>query len=923
MFGLLAWFCGRAILLGDMFAFRDAANYYQPLFQWECQQWRAGQIPLWNPLDNCGTPALADTSSSVLYPGKLLFALPIDFQRRFNLYVALHLVLAGVSAFSLARQFRGSVPAAGLCGLSYAFGGSVLFQYANVIYLVGAAWLPLALLATDRMLRRRRPVWAIALGGILALMTLGGDPQTAYHALLMAGFYALLLAWRRHAPARKGPFRFWLRRGRRSATSLGPAHRAPPRSQTVASKPSGAKWPFSVRIARNPFVLLGLAAVTGAGFAAVQILPARQWTRHSDRVVYRFPRNVYEATHHLLASDGVAARDERDPWSDVLAGWFGRPPGDTHHGSVYQFSLTPWRSVEFVWPNITGRVFPTHRRWISLIPAEGRTWNPSLYFGLLPFLFAVRGFLTGGKPPYASWIAWSAVVALLGSFGWYGPGWLLHELRVNVWGAAADKAVVAQPVGGIYWWLFTLLPGYAYFRYPSKLLTVAALCLSLLAARGWDATLAPNAGKGGRTRLAKLSLLLVILSFGGLLMTEGSSGIWKPLFHNAPADAVFGPLDVAGAAGDIRTAFLHTAAVGLIFFGLVRWLWPRRPQLACGLVLLLTVFDLAIANAWMVATLPANLWGQPQVWAKPLRGDESHFTDDSLARTHRVSMHQWLPAEWQQRTSPDRLRQAVTWERESMLPKYHLLGNVALVESFSSLKSSDYAAMLRTARSRQPSQGLDADLLAALSTRYLIGPETTDPDGRWRRVDIETAHRGITLWEDRHARRNAWIVHRVEFVEPLSTRRWQPMMQRTQEVFYPDGQLRDLQASAVIEAAGSASTTAIAPPPIDGGEECRVTHRSSTRLEVEVALTSPGLVVMNDLYYPGWIARVTSGDGSSSRALPVERVNRVMRGVILDAGRHRLVLEYRPLSFYVGAAISIACWLVLPTLCWVCRRKRR
>ena len=42
--------------------------------------------------------------------------------------------------------------AAGLCALCYSFSGAVLFQYCNVVFLVGAAWLPFALLAANHML---------------------------------------------------------------------------------------------------------------------------------------------------------------------------------------------------------------------------------------------------------------------------------------------------------------------------------------------------------------------------------------------------------------------------------------------------------------------------------------------------------------------------------------------------------------------------------------------------------------------------------------------------------------------------------------------------------------------------------------------------------------------------------------------------
>src|SRR5262245_13766677 len=80
----------RALFYHEVLAFRDAGNFFYPLFEWQCQEWRAGRIPLWNPYDGLGVPVLADSTSSVLYPGKLLFALPFDFATRFNLYVMGH-----------------------------------------------------------------------------------------------------------------------------------------------------------------------------------------------------------------------------------------------------------------------------------------------------------------------------------------------------------------------------------------------------------------------------------------------------------------------------------------------------------------------------------------------------------------------------------------------------------------------------------------------------------------------------------------------------------------------------------------------------------------------------------------------------------------------------------------------------------------
>ena len=72
-------------------------------------------------------------------------------------------------------------------GLAYAFGGPVVFQYCNIIFLVGAAWAPWGFRAADQMLRLGRR-WAILeLALVLALETLGGDPQTAYLTVACRG----------------------------------------------------------------------------------------------------------------------------------------------------------------------------------------------------------------------------------------------------------------------------------------------------------------------------------------------------------------------------------------------------------------------------------------------------------------------------------------------------------------------------------------------------------------------------------------------------------------------------------------------------------------------------------------------------------------------------------------------------------------
>ena len=108
----LAALFGPVLVTDRSFAMRDAAHFYYPLFEWCCREWAAGRVPLWNPYENCGLPVLADATSSVFYPGKLLFLLPVDFALRYKLYVIGHVVLAAVGSYAAGAGLEGE-PASG------------------------------------------------------------------------------------------------------------------------------------------------------------------------------------------------------------------------------------------------------------------------------------------------------------------------------------------------------------------------------------------------------------------------------------------------------------------------------------------------------------------------------------------------------------------------------------------------------------------------------------------------------------------------------------------------------------------------------------------------------------------------------------------------------------------------------------------
>jgi hypothetical protein len=185
----------RAIFDGEQFAYRDAAHYYYPLHQRVQAEWKVGRWPLWEPEENGGMPLLGNPTAAVLYPGKLVFAL-VRYPLAARLYIMGHTLLAFVAMLALLRNWRISWVGSSLGALAYAFGGPVLFQYCNIIYLVGAAWLPLGFRAVDAWLRLGRRRALVELAVVLALETLGGDPESAYLTGVCAGGYAASLAWR-------------------------------------------------------------------------------------------------------------------------------------------------------------------------------------------------------------------------------------------------------------------------------------------------------------------------------------------------------------------------------------------------------------------------------------------------------------------------------------------------------------------------------------------------------------------------------------------------------------------------------------------------------------------------------------------------------------------------------------------------------
>lgn len=184
--------------------------------------------------------------------------------------------------------------------------------------------------------------------------------------------------------------------------------------------------------------------------------------------------------------------------------------------------------------------------------------------------------------------------------------------------------------------------------------------------------------------------------------------------------------------------------------------------------------------------------------------------------------------------------------------------------------------------------GLGSPLLDLLNVRYFIAPANPGPGApkklRSLERDYPTAYEGerVRVLENPEALPRAWIVHSAQRAGPQET--------------------LDLLSSEEVDPRETALVEDEPPPlrdPDDASEdEARVTAYEPNRIEVSASTGARGLLVLSEVYYPGWNAYV-DGEKAVTR-----RANHLLRAVPLPAGEHTVELRYEPWTLRAGIAIS-------------------
>jgi len=81
-----------------------------------------------------------------------------------------------------------------------------------------------------------------------------------------------------------------------------------------------------------------------------------------------------------------------------------------------------------------------------------------------------------------------------------------------------------------------------------------------------------------------------------------------------------------------------------------------------------------------------------------------------------------------------------------------------------------------------------------------------------------------------------------------------------------------------------------AEPAATNKRTARIVEYQRNSVTIEVETDRSGLLILHDIYYPGWVATI---DGQER---PIVRTNLLFRGVEVPAGRHRVEFRFEPLS---------------------------
>src|SRR5262245_45917502 len=190
------------------------------------------------------------------------------------------------------------------------------------------------------------------------------------------------------------------------------------------------------------------------------------------------------------------------------------------------------------------------------------------------------------------------------------------------------------------------------------------------------------------------------------------------------------------------------------------------------------------------------------------------------------------------------------------------------------------------------------------------------PAERWRKLAQFDQPAPVDVYENLRAMPRAWFVDRVLALSPgedlktIRTGRISGYAGIDAERRAFEGQTFDPAREALIEAECNGCGAPLIGPA--DGARAKVTRYEPNRIELRTGNPNDGFLVLSEIYFQGWEARI---DGNPTK---IYRTDYTLRGIFVPAGERRVEFIYRPRSLRngaTGAALGVMI-LLLGAVIW-------
>jgi hypothetical protein len=496
-----------------------------------------------------------------------------------------------------------------------------------------------------------------------------------------------------------------------------------------------------------------------------------------------------------------------------------------------------------------------------LLPHATGFWSP-LYVGILPLLFALFALLS------APTVGDGVVVQDTGA----GRRW---RLEIGFWTVLAVLALLLS-LGDetfLYGLFYLYVPGFGLFRGQERAALVFSFSLSLMAGYGFAALL--RWGQNVETRQKGYRLFLRLILTVGLAILA----LLGLLFYGRTAAPSDGVMD----------AILAVAAfVGLLLAGSLTWLgvwrWRRGAPLATTALALVLIFvDLFTVNA------RPNIQSRKIENQFPVTGViEALMDQPGIYRVHN---------------------------------EFRLPGNYGVAFG---VEDTWGASPLRLASYERLFEQVPLERVWELLNVGYVVTWLEDLDVPAQPVYQEQARRGEVDYVQKLQREHprAWIVYQIEELadeDAVLNRLAQPDFDPYGVALLSGPEAESMAATLGAQPGGESGPSSAGSEEGSRVQQADFVELSPTRLSIKVDQPAVGLLVLSEVYYPGWQARV---DGER---VPLLLADAVLRAVQVPPGQHVVEMIFEPGSVQLGLAISAATLLASAGYAiwyWVHRVKR-